>query len=828
MKRLRFYVFICFFFVLIFSGLISVEKGYAVVTRQVFDTQVASVYNANILPYFPKFSPGEQQVNYTLLKSADEVFSIRGNEPTITPTELRVALLSRWDGDIYDYYTSDPPGQIKDNLSLAQIAVRGALAQAGISLRKDRGIITSVEQENALRNAVSSNQTKEGVDQLSINAAACSISQLGNLLICASQLVEWIIKTIILNIAGFLAWLSANLFNMAIQVGILDFAKWAPNALYLIWVIVRQIISLCVVFAGLYLGFMYIIGGEGEDKFKRYLPWVMIFALFVNFSYPITRALIDVSNVISLNVYASAFGGEALTGSVSDSAGALILSRLGLQGLVLSATAVQNSSAGMIGSINGIPGALLAVVFVLYAAYILFMLAGMVVFRTAALVAITIGSPLLFVDSVIPKLGELAMKLRKIFFGQLVVAPVMMIMLALTLKFLDVFQKSGALPSGAELTSTAGSGNSVVVFFNLLMMLIMLHIMLKVTKEVSGGVGEGVTKFMGQVGGFGLGVASAGTGLLARQTLGRIASGAVSGEGAFGKWMSNNQHTMLGRGAYNLSNSLAKSTYDARNVGLLSGVLNKAGMGMGAGTNSSFAGQKEEQQKDLLKRYSQIPTRNLDGTINQEGIAAKRRFRETMGSKMGREFQIAEKEKEDTSKRNLSTYTLEEGKERQKAYYKEKDADTRDEMIGTDYEEALAMNKAMGPTSSQGKGVEDTTDYDLPAYQRKGRAGPQGEFMTQGERDFLQGEQIKATTPDAFSTKDDEKPSTASDGSYNFDFSKDSIVAKSTAVENPKTPPPIMTTSSTKPETRRQENTRLQELARERESPPEDSPKLAA
>jgi peptidyl-tRNA hydrolase len=173
----------------------------------------------------------------------------------------------------------------------------------------------------------------------------CSVLGTDALIGCIDQAVTWIIKNTILQIGGFFVWLTANMFNYAVKIGILQFAKWAPDQLYPIWLIVRQIISLFIVFIGLYLGLMYILGKD--EKFQKYIPWVIMFALFVNFSYPLVRTAIDISNIVSLKIYASAVGPGALDENPTNTAGAQILDKLGLQGLLMSATATKDGDGGL-------------------------------------------------------------------------------------------------------------------------------------------------------------------------------------------------------------------------------------------------------------------------------------------------------------------------------------------------------------------------------------------------------------------------------------------------------------------------------------------------
>ena len=457
-----------------------------------------------------------------------------------------------------------------------------------------------------------------------------------NISICINEGITWLIKNTLLQIAGFLVWLTANMFNYSVQLGILEFSKWAAPGLYSVWIIVRQIISLIIVFVGLYLGFMYIIGKQ--DTFAHYIPWVVIFAIFVNFSYPLTRLAIDVSNIVSLNIYTSTVGNEVLNPggySSQNTAGALIMNKLGLNGLMASATSVKDNDGAILGQINSIPGALLAVCYALYAAYIFFIATALIIGRIVALVFITIASPLLLVDSVLPVLGEKAKELRKIFFEQLAVAPVFMVMLALTLRFLDVF----SLSSGGGLAGASGT-TPIVTFFNILMMLIMLHIMITVTKKTAGTVGTFAAEKLGQVGGFGLGVAAGGAGLLGRHTVGRFAARVQNSD-----WVNKNKDTMLGRAASRMSGSIATGSFDLRNSKTVAGAANKMGalglktglmgaMGGGGGsggfTSALHARKKrdDEMEKSVKRRYK-IDTVDDDGVFHKAGEVDQKATEET-------------------------------------------------------------------------------------------------------------------------------------------------------------------------------------------------------
>lgn len=646
------------------------------------------------------------------------------------------------------------------------------------------GLFTASSTER-IQNS-SQNKVTTPVKAGTVSTGNCTFTK-WTLSACVNELLTWFIKNTLLEFGGFFVWLSANMLNYSIQIGVLDFEKWAPDTLYPIWMIIRQIVSLAVVFVGLYLGFLYILGKE--DKFEKYIPWVVIFALFVNFSYPLARTAIDISNIVSLKIYTSAVGEDVLnpSRSTNQTAGALIMDRLGLQGMVMSATSEKDAGSGaaMLKNINSVPGAFVAVLFVFYAAYIFFMATGIMVMRTLALVFISIASPFLLVDSLLPVLGDKAKKIREIFFAQLAVGPVFMIMLALTLKFLEVFSKT--VVSGA----TAGSGGigtgttdtSVVTFFNILMMLVMLHIMITVTKKVSGSVGEFATNKMGKVGGFGLGVAGGGVGFLARKGIGGLALKAKQST-----WVQENQNTIGGRVAMQLSNSLANSSFDVRNTSV-AGRMNKLGMGMGMGTKLGFEGVSEEKSRKIAETSKGIKVRHsrdvfevgADGQkklVHKEGdvdhiatAAAKRRFAENLGGSSSI-FQTKEQKrmieeklksgKGEEMNAMVEEYkkfeNTEEGRAKKKEFFDKQSKEIQERLTRHDREvanEILSEYRELDETAEgrarkqeffdkQGKEIQEKlTRYDLDEQKKKDKeAGDQKnkEETLQAQKDLAQAQ----------------------------------------------------------------------------------------
>lgn len=612
-------------------------KGHATSFDDIWVREVHKAQNVPTVTFILlQSSPSKKYLEF-LKNSYDQ----NKNKPNFTINSLEVEALNSF----IVYLNEQIPKALDTDvtaLKLILIDATEAFDGAVSAVQNEHGTITDNQDNQNLTNA----EAKAEKAKAAMLPPKCQSIVNDPLSDCLDAGLAWIVTHTFLALAGWLLWITATVMNYAINVGILQFASWAPDTLYPIWLVVRQITSLFVVFAGLWLGFMYII--DKGDQFKKYIPTVVIFALFVNFSYPLTRTIIDVSNIISLNVYASTVGAStleasAITVGADKTAGSLIMNKLGLIGIVDYATGSTKEGEGKLNSINSVGPALLAVAFILYAAWIFFIISALLVTRTAVLVFLIIASPLLFVDKIIPKLGEEAAKLRGIFIEMLFVGPVFTIMLALTLKFLEVFQ-SGPLSSAGAIGSASGD-SAITMFFNMLMMLIMLHIMFKVTKATSGKIGEAVAGVTGKVGGMAVGGAVlGGAGMVGRATLGRAAAAARDSG-----WMQKAQGGAMGRHLYNLSDTFAKGAYDGRNSSVVKFGAQKLGTNFGMGGTKGREELAADHRTKLETHLGRVGVHRNNvydadgnlvaekGTINTspDALAARQRIIDGAGSVFG-------------------------------------------------------------------------------------------------------------------------------------------------------------------------------------------------
>lgn len=524
-------------------------------------------------------------------------------------------------------------GQVK----LVFVLTTQELEIAKTELQFETGNITSNEKttQNAESAAAAAKQRAAALKE-----ASCGALQSSSFIDCLDVAATWFIKTVLLEFGGFLSWLAASLLNTAMQVGVFGFKQFAPTEIYAVWVTVRQIISIFLFFAGLFVGFMAIIG-KSED-FQRYIVALIIYGLFVNFSYPLVRVFIDMSNVVTFKIYTATLGPAVLSGDAS-SAGSRIVSSMGLTGLAASATAVQDGKAtgAFVDKVSSTPGALAAVIYIFFSAYVIFICAVLIIVRTALLVFFIAISPILLVDTIVPVLGEKAGMLRGLFFSQLMVAPVFAIMLTLTLRFLEIFkipEKLGGANIGAgNFLQNSAQAPSGIVFFNLIIMAIMLYLMLKATKATSGVVGDTITRYANKTaqmgGGLALGATAIAGGIAGRQGIGRAMNAIAHTEGAQ-RFKGN---SWIGEKLVGGAEKLGGAKYDLRNLGATKALSGSLGLQLtGKGNQVGYVEAQEAMQKEVLKNAAKMTddearTNYLNRKFNSLGARVGKAASSTFG-----------------------------------------------------------------------------------------------------------------------------------------------------------------------------------------------------
>ena len=345
-----------------------------------------------------------------------------------------------------------------------------------------------------------------------------------------------------LKIFYFCADLMIKLFAKVVDGYILNISKWfnPGDNIYTIWSSVRDITNILVLFSAIFIGLRRILGDDID--FTKNILKVFIFALLVNFSYPISRFFIDISNVIALFIYNSINGNE--------SGIATLAAELSQTDKIAAAVAAGNNAA-----IDVWGATFMAILFML-AIFITFaVISIMILIRVFILILCVIFSPLMFAAGFLGVLDEWHNKWKDNYFGMLLYPPLLMLGLFLTFSILNSILKINP----ADIDT---SGDTASVTIKLVMSLAALLITTITANKFSGSLGKAISgKATGMAKTLALGGGALAVGLGLRSGLG-AAAGKIKGS----KWVQDKKENggFVTRNVAGLLNSGANKVQNTR------------------------------------------------------------------------------------------------------------------------------------------------------------------------------------------------------------------------------------------------------------------------
>ena len=376
-------------------------------------------------------------------------------------------------------------------------------------------------QGDASSSAATSQETADG----------CGLTNLTQCLKDLVYLAPGWLAIIVLQLSHLLVWLAGGILNYIIKYSVLDFKDNIDGAGAIIgaWKVVRDITNMGFIFILLYAAIRTILGNNSENK--RLVVNIVVVAAVINFSFFLTRIVIDIANVLAITFY-DAIAPNALAGTNSGIADSL-MSALYITSIWETTGILQGERMFII----GVMGTLLSLV----AAFVFFAMAFMFIIRFVILIFVLILSPIAFIAYTLPKgqagstINKYADQWRSALFGQAFFAPVFFFMMWIVIKISrSLISVNGSLIDAvAGVTDASGvnrpvplSNLSVLVNFVLVIALMIIAMML--AKDWAGKSGPGMGKLLGyaasSAGGATFGMAAR----LGRGTVGRV--GAMVGD----------------------------------------------------------------------------------------------------------------------------------------------------------------------------------------------------------------------------------------------------------------------------------------------------------
>ncbi len=203
----------------------------------------------------------------------------------------------------------------------------------------------------------------------------------------------------VFTMVGWIASIAVTIFGWAVNPDYISGDSGLLNraSVYSMWKFIRDFFNLFFILTLLYTAFTIVF--QVAKDYKKTLLSLVLAALFVNFSFPITRVIIDITNV-------PMFYFVNQLGSNGENQKAYL-------GTVLSASQLKDvliPGAGNGGSVNldgiTVSRLMMAIVFLFIFSITLLVLAVLFVVRLAALVVLLIFSSVGFAASVIPGMHQ--------------------------------------------------------------------------------------------------------------------------------------------------------------------------------------------------------------------------------------------------------------------------------------------------------------------------------------------------------------------------------------------------------------------------------------
>lgn len=300
---------------------------------------------------------------------------------------------------------------------------------------------------------------------------------------------KWALYTIVFVPITWIASGAIALFGFAANPDMLSGSTGLLNraVVYELWKFIRDFFNLFFIFSLLLVAFSTVFRIE-KYSINKMLLSIVLAALFVNFSFPISRFLIDAANV-PMYFFAKQMMSATGQSSSSDALAASALSSTRIEQILLPA---RNEDKSVNYKNTDISKLFLAIVFMFLFSITLAVLAIMFVVRLTALVVLVIFSPIGFVAAAIPidALKKFSGQWWDNFNKYLIFGPVAMLMLLVTVRFMSAISEDSWYKQAQNVaTNTAGSGTDATAIAQQMILFSIPMIMIWMTIGVAGKMG---------------------------------------------------------------------------------------------------------------------------------------------------------------------------------------------------------------------------------------------------------------------------------------------------------------------------------------------------
>lgn len=269
--------------------------------------------------------------------------------------------------------------------------------------------------------------------------------------------INWLLLAI-LGLAGLLLSMAITIFEWCVNPAFWPTIFDNP-AIYACWGIVRDLLNISFIIVLLYTAFTIIF--QVDSTGKKTLLTIVLMALLVNFSFPIARFIIDISNSLMYTII-SANGTSGALGSITKDS---LISEI-----------IKGNNASTI-------ELLASIVFVFILAITLLAVGLLLLIRMLTLVILVIFSPIAFVAKIMPETKGYATDWWKQLFNNAIFGPAMLLGVFVAMKMME--NMGGAATFFNQASKQSISANLVGAMSQFTIPIIILWLVMGMAKKFS-------------------------------------------------------------------------------------------------------------------------------------------------------------------------------------------------------------------------------------------------------------------------------------------------------------------------------------------------------
>ncbi len=293
----------------------------------------------------------------------------------------------------------------------------------------------------------------------------------------AGDALSWVAEKTIVPILSWTFWwiqkftallmgLGGLMLNYVIKITILDMSDNVGKiiGINIAWKIIRDLMNIVFIFILVYEGILMIIGLSNTNQVKKFIGGVILASLLINFSLFFTKVIIDASNIVTIGIYNSIVDAAPPVNTpvvvgIQTGLADKFQQVLGLQGFY-STESIQLGAAGTDSYSGHLIANVMASVLFLITAFVFFAVSIMFVIRYIVLIILLTLSPIAYMGMALPSLNGQARDWWNALWGQIIFAPIFMIMMLIVLTLISN-GISGISTLDYAKWATAGQGGSL-------------------------------------------------------------------------------------------------------------------------------------------------------------------------------------------------------------------------------------------------------------------------------------------------------------------------------------------------------------------------------